>query len=301
MKNRFIVVATALFFLFQAESTFAKQFEIPKFESGSSKLVKEKFADLSFTGPFSKGQEFSVADNPILLPPSMSGAAVVIVPGCTGVQSYNENDMLRWSEVFLAEGYVVTIVNPTISPRPKKNCGGKKSQSASRGVKDIYDAVTAAASIDGVDKTKIFVIGFSLGAQNGAKAIWQKNIDVAVKNELATPAGVIGIYGGCQYGDGRPSKKYVYKDTILPLLWLMGGKDTEAPPKSCRVLKAINKKNKLSQSHLYKGATHCWDCKGLDGFKKKAGNGDPVIYKFDAEVTKDSEKRALSFISSILN
>jgi len=50
--------------------------------------------------------------------------------------------------------------------------------------------------------------------------------------------------------------------------------------------------------HKYPNATHCWDCRTLNGYKKIAGNGNSVTYVYNAKVTKDSEQRVLNFLKS---
>lgn len=296
----FSIILTSSFLVF-LPATYAQssKLKIPNFGAGNEKLVSEKHSDLDFSGPYKYGEYVPIANNPVIINTEMNGAAVVVLPGCTGVQSYVEKDLKRWSDLFLREGFVVVVANTTSAPRPKKNCGKQNTQSASRAVKDVYDAVKAASEVEGVDDKNVFVIGFSLGAMNGAKSIWEKNVKVAKATGLVIPAGVIGLYGGCKYGSGS-AKTFVYKDTRVPLLWLMGSKDTESPPSSCGAVKKISKTNTLSSHHLYKGATHCWDCQELDGFKKRAGNGKQVIYKFNKDVTADSEKRALTFIHSVI-
>ena len=81
----------------------------------------------------------------------------------------------------------------------------------------------------------------------------------------------------------------------------MGEDDNEAPAKDCKVVKVIKEKNKLSDYHIYKNATHCWDCKASNGFTKKVGNGNVVTYIYNEKVTSDSEERILAFFNKITN
>jgi dienelactone hydrolase len=50
-----------------------------------------------------------------------------------------------------------------------------------------------------------------------------------------------------------------------------------------------------SEWHTYESATHCWDCKELNGFTKTSGNGNKVTYLYDEGATQDSEQRVLKF------
>ena len=51
-------------------------------------------------------------------------------------------------------------------------------------------------------------------------------------------------------------------------------------------------------AHIYPNVCHCWDCKGNDGFSKISGNGQRVTYRYDSQVTADSERRVLEFFDS---
>ena len=119
---------------------------------------------------------------------------------------------------------------------------------------------------------------------------------------MILPAGVTGLYGGCKYGNkNKITKKYRFPDLDRPVLWLMGEDDNEAPAKDCKVVKVIKEKNKLSDYHIYKNATHCWDCKASNGFTKKVGNGNVVTYIYNEKATSDSEERVLAFFNKITN
>jgi len=291
-----------LLFLFTYNSSYAKTMKIPNYgEGGSSfnKTVTEQTADLDFKTPEEGFVNSSATGNPIYLPKKLNGSAVIIISSCGGIHFKNITDYKRWNALFLLQGYVTAVVNTSAFPR-KKNCGRNKPHSPSRGVKDVYDATRAVSKVQGIDKNKIFVIGFSLGAMNGAKSIWSNNVNLALKEGEIIPAGVAGLYGGCRYGS-KTTKRYLFPDTERPVLWLMGENDTEAPPSDCKVVDIIKEKNKLSDYHIYKNATHCWDCVDLNGFTKKAGNGKKVTYKYDEKITKDSEARVLAFFDKIIS
>jgi dienelactone hydrolase len=48
--------------------------------------------------------------------------------------------------------------------------------------------------------------------------------------------------------------------------------------------------------HVYPDATHCWDCKNLDGRSKTDIRGNHVVYRYDATATADSAKRMFEFL-----
>ena len=81
----------------------------------------------------------------------------MIISSCAGIHYKSALDLKRWNALFLSKGFVTTVVNTTSYPR-KKNCGRKKTQTPSRGVKDIYDATRFISKVEGVSKNKIFVI-----------------------------------------------------------------------------------------------------------------------------------------------
>jgi len=222
--------------------------------------------------------------------------ALILLPACSGIHSYSETAMKNWSKLFIDSGYFVLVVDHYRQRNAGKNCGSKRTVSFNRLTKDIYDATTHLSKIPGVDKNRIFSFGFSLGTMaNGWAA--SKNKYNRIAKGMLRPRALGGLYGGCAYGKNK-EKKFLFRDTDIPLIWLMGSKDKESPPVDCKsTLKNISKKIKV-ESFIYDGATHAWDVEALDGFKKIAGNGQSVTYKYNANVTRDSMKRALEFFNS---
>jgi dienelactone hydrolase len=299
LRNTFLVL---LLFVFSYHIAHAASLKIPNYGtggSGFSKTVTEKWSDLIFKKPKLGNKNSSVDNNPIYLPKTMNGSAVVIVSSCAGIQYKSSLDIKNWNALFLSNGFVTTVVNTTSYPR-KNNCGRYKTQSPSRGVKDIFDAIKNTSKVEGVNINKIFVIGFSLGAMNAAKSIWTKNAKLALKEDEILPAAVAGLYGGCKYGN-QITKRYLFPDLDRPILWLMGEDDKESPPTDCKVVKIIKEKNELSDYHTYKNATHCWDCEARHGFTKKVGNGNVVTYLYNEKATSDSKKRVLTFFDKIIS
>ena len=72
--------------------------------------------------------------------------------------------------------------------------------------------------------------------------------------------------------------------------------DLESPAADCMSsVKDLENQGIGSEWHTYESATHCWDCKELNGFTKTAANGDKVTYLYDKGATQDSEQRVLKF------
>jgi len=222
--------------------------------------------------------------------------ALILLPACAGIHPRSAPAMKNWSKLFIESGYFVLVVDHYKQRNAGRNCGKNRSISFDRLTKDIYDATAHLSKIPGVDKNRIFSFGFSLGTMaNGWAA--SKNKYNRIAKGMLRPRALGGLYGGCVYGKNN-EKRYLFSDTDIPLIWLMGSKDKESPPADCKsTLKNISKKVKV-ESFIYDGATHSWDTKEMDGFKKIAGNGQHITYKYNENVTKDSMKRALDFFNS---
>jgi dienelactone hydrolase len=84
-----------------------------------------------------------------------------------------------------------------------------------------------------------------------------------------------------------------------PLLWLMGEADNECIIKEeLQIIKDFQQIKLPIEYHLYKDATHCWDCKSKNGLRQnmyRLGSQVTVTYIFDQNVTNDSTKRVLDF------
>jgi len=81
----------------------------------------------------------------------------------------------------------------------------------------------------------------------------------------------------------------------------MGDRDTETPPDECTSrLEPVKGSGGPVEWHTYPGATHCWDCQNLNGFRKTDFRGTSVEYKYDRDVTKDSADRMFAFFQKAL-
>jgi dienelactone hydrolase len=47
---------------------------------------------------------------------------------------------------------------------------------------------------------------------------------------------------------------------------------------------------------VYPQATHCWDCRHLDGFSKTDVRGNSVTYRYSMDYTTDSLQRMFQFL-----
>jgi dienelactone hydrolase len=217
--------------------------------------------------------------------------AVIILHSCGGIRSKNSHDLARWGKLLLENNYAVLVIDH-LGPRDiKDNCGRGRRLGSTGLKKDVYKALKFLNDQSSIDKSRIFTLGFSLGAMtSGALASPDK---YTAENKFPRLRAVAGLYGGCYTGES-----WLGPSGDIPVLWLVGGQDTESPPNSCGGAVSALKDKGLMTFHLYPNATHCWDCAALDGFGKSAGNGSFTVYKYDAEATKDSEQRVLNFFNS---
>jgi len=267
--------------------------------SGQSLNASEKnkkhygYPDITYTQK-NTDRIYSVI-NYVFVPPKPNGAGVAVLGPCPGIQTFNEGDIRELAQLFIDKGYTVAIPNYNTAPRPNKrpfNCGGNKNLTDMRLVKDVYDA-TAALARAGVDPNRIFTVGQSLGAQIGADAIKSSNVELATRKGWGpVPRAVIGLYGGCAY----PRRTYLDTSVVRPVLWIAGEKDpfsyTEYGCKSWTI-SSVMKKQPDSKFIVYKDATHCFDCKQLDGFVNKR---EKQTYRYNETATKQSRDEIFKFM-----
>ena len=220
---------------------------------------------------------------------------VILMHACAGVTSKSVGDLKTWKTYLMKNGFNVLAMDH-LSSRGEtgNNCIGRgRPVSIARLVADVYDATAFLHGQHSVDTSKIFTLGFSMGAMTSGAAA-SASMYRYYGDKKPRPRAFAGLYGGCRYG----GTSYLDYDVNLPVLWLMGGKDGEAPVKSCHsVAKKLTEKGLLTY-HEYPDATHCWDCFDLNGFSKTAANGVAVTYHYDHALARDSERRVLEFFSS---
>ena len=256
----------------------------------------ERYPPLKFEPEVKTYGLFKSIQNSTFIPEGKAEAfpAVVLIHACAGINSKSESDLRRWTQLLLKHGFAVLVVD-SLGPRNiQRNCGREITVPAGQLVKDVLDAVAFLASKPEVDAKRIFTLGFSKGAMTGGMLASEAHYQAISKGQ-PKPRAVAGLYGGCDYGNGG---NWLPRDASVPILWLMGADDTESPPSGCAVaIKDIAERN-LINAHSYPGVGHCWDCELLSGFSKISGNGQRVTYRYDREVTQDSERRVLEFLNS---
>ena len=237
--------------------------------------------------------------NSIYMPKVANGGAVLFLPSCPSVQRFNEGDIKNnWVNPLLEQGYVVAITDYNEGRNASRpwNCGKNKHLSQSRLLRDVFNGVQALANVPGVDRNKIFTMGTSLGAMVGATAISNHSIKSAEKIGWATPRAHVALYGGCSY----PSATYLTSSVARPVLWMVGTNDVEMGT-GCNewLYNSVIEAQPDSVFVTYKGATHCWDCKQIDGFTKNTYYGTQT-YTYDKDVTNKSQEEIFTFFRKFM-
>ncbi len=228
--------------------------------------------------------------------------ALVLHHQCGGLGGRAGNQsMLTWAKEAVAQGYVAMLID-SLGPRGVDTVcmGPKNGVTFFRGAKDALQAAAHLRTLPYVDGKRVALVGFSWGAMVGLL-----NSSPSAVPTVTTPrfAAIVSFYPGCF--TLRPSIGSPYElirpDLDTPLLVMMGGQDTETPAEEClQKLQPIQSKGVALQLHVYPEATHCWDCKHLDGFSKTDSRGSRVSYKYSEEVTADSRQRMFEFLGQTM-
>jgi len=228
--------------------------------------------------------------------------ALVLHHQCAGLGGRVGNlSMLTWAKEAVAQGYVALIID-SLEPRGVDTVcmGPKAGVNFSRGAKDALQAAAHLRTLPFVDGKRVALAGYSWGAMVGLLASSPSAVP-----SVSTPrfAAIVSFYPGCfnlRTPSGAPFE-LVRPDLDTPLLVLMGAQDTETPADECmQKLQPIQAKGAALQLHVYPDATHCWDCKHLDGFSKTDARGNRVRYQYSEDVTADSRKRMFEFFSKVM-
>lgn len=261
--------------------------------------------DLQFPAEVSA---FSSIDLPrmALFKPEGAGPfpALVLLHQCGGLgsrQRPNES-MLGWAKEAVARGYAALLVD-SLGPRGVDTvCYGPKGGVIfSRGLKDALQAAEHLQKFDFVDPKRIALAGYSWGAMISVLASSAGWSGKALSGQRF--AAAVAFYPGCFAIKPPTAAPYeiVQPDIDRPLLALMGELDTETPAEECVAkLGAAKAAGAPVEWHLYPQATHCWDCKQLDGFAKTDVRGNKVVYRYSADHTADSLRRMFQFLDRVM-
>ncbi len=219
--------------------------------------------------------------------------AIVLVPTCGGTT--NRPEIRERAKEFLSAGYVVLILENYV-PRGQRHCRNQVV-TAALVWRDAVDALIHLNTMKEVDKSRIYLVGYSIGAM-AAAALSSRAINAYFDTKLRFKASV-GWYGSCamQPGPAGRTSYFLRADMEHPLLLLMSEADKETPPRPyCfPLLDELKAAGKPIEWHLYESVTHSWDTPGgyiLDD----NGWGERVVNRFDAATTADATRRTLDFL-----
>jgi dienelactone hydrolase len=260
--------------------------------------------DLEFPTKVSPFGFFSVPEMAVYKPDGTGPfPALVLHHQCNGLgQGSTQNvSMLDWAKLAVARGYVAFVID-SLGPRSVKTVclGAQGGVTHPRQVRDTLQAAAHLARFEFVDKDRIALMGFSWGAMGALLA--SRNSWSGLLAPGPRFAAAIAFYPACM---ARPAGGTPYDivnpDIDRPALVLMGDKDNETPATECiPKLEAAKAAGAPVEWHVYPEATHCWDCRHLDGASKIDGRGTRVVYRFDEDVTSDSARRMFEFIERAL-
>jgi dienelactone hydrolase len=260
---------------------------------------KQRFKDNKFQEARVINDASFIYGNPVFLPKGkQNGGAVIFMAPCPGFAQFNDRDAMAWVHLLTDNGYTVMPMSINGFERPNRNCGPNKPLPQERMAKDVFDAANHLAKIPGVDPTKIFAMGQSLGAMIATYALREKYVNQAKEAGWVIPAGAVALYGGCSY---KNEDAWLSNNLVRPVLWMSGTKDVERGTGCHSWLYNSVKKNAPGSEFIdYQGATHCWDCSQLNGWTKKTFFGNQV-YTYDPVVTKKSQEDTLRFLNKLMN
>jgi dienelactone hydrolase len=185
---------------------------------------------------------------------------LIAFPGCSGIAfqdpvaeashaDLRDDDRLfrnhypQAAERLQAEGFAVLLIHVHGAEGLVTACNGQIR--TERIAEYITEAVRWAAELDFVDKTRIHVIGWSMGGRG--VLTWLNS----TQSEATPVRSVIGVYAGCADQQSLT--------THVPLLLLLGGADDIADPRVCERLLAQSASASEITVHVYPGARHGFD------------------------------------------
>jgi dienelactone hydrolase len=271
-------------------------------------LPIDKNRDLAFPAV---PQAFGKANGNRLFKPDGPGpfSALVLLPVCSGHGKWYQ--LFDWAKAALDRGYAVLVVDP-LTPRGVgvENCLAQKVN-LTRFRKDGFDAAEHLRKQPFVKHDRIGLLGQSQGAMAALSASGEAH---------STPDGrpafraIVSLYPLCNLPNYRSivlkrvvDMRFLPIKVVVPLQVQMGELDNEAPPKDCvPLLEEQKSKGAPVDFVVHKNATHNWDTSALGSttFTKPAPPWSPgqktIAYRYNAQVTADSMKRAFEFFDQHL-
>ena len=218
--------------------------------------------------------------------------SVVVTHSCGGVDTPALAERMK---ELLGAGYLVLMLD-SFKPRGQKDC---RSNVVNNPLvwRDALDALAHLHTLQEVDTTRIYQVGYSMGSFSAA-ALSSPSVTAYFNSKHRFKASV-GWYGSCGF-QANPQVRdshFLRADTDTPLLLLMADADKETPlrPFCFPLLDELKAAGKPVEWHLYGvPTTHAWDVR--PGYTMTTGWGERVINSFDGKATEDATRRTLEFL-----
>jgi len=192
--------------------------------------------------------------------------AVIILSGCAGVGP-DAGIVRRVNADYLPKG-IATLVLDSLTPRGiARVCDASDIEVVRYRAEDAYAAMTWLSGRSEIDSKHIFLQGYSHGAMAAIHAIDAQRHVTHQQNF----AGVIAFYPYCFRGT----------EFSVPTIILIGALDDLTPAEYCQEYR-----DKNVEVTVYPKAFHAFAMPGIE--------------VYDEEATNDAQRRALSFIESLI-
>lgn len=204
--------------------------------------------------------------------------AVVLLHSCGGIEGH----LYDWSGFFKARGYASLIVNSfgARGQGPCPNRTGTMEWGNIQMVKDAYGALDYLAAQPGIDRDRIYVMGFSLGGWAVRAVANQPPLSKA----NGFRAGMV-LYADCLN----------YRETLnFPTLVVIGSLDLP-DANTCRTVMERKSSPQL-EAHIIEGAYHAFDVTAHTRIKYDIGKR-PMLYSGAA--TAKSKELVEAFLAKV--
>jgi dienelactone hydrolase len=232
-----------------------------------------------FEAPMADGGRVELAAR--LVKPDGDGpfAAIVLLHGCDGTDLHSD-----WVERSFGDWPYAFLDVDSLGPRGVAHaCEGYGQVSPTMRARDADAARRWLAAQPFIDKDRIAVMGWSMGAETVLKATSNPYFNEPDRTDRF--AAAVAFYPYCPFKLRRPD---------APMLLLIGGADDWTPPGTCRAMQRIGDDLPPFELVEYPNATHAFDWAEA-----------PAQYfghrlRHDAAATADAYARVRAFLAKYL-
>lgn len=212
--------------------------------------------------------------------------AIIVLHGCSGPHA----QFVEWGRKLASWGYIALLPD-SFSPRgPSDICTNTPSVPPAVRIWDVFGAARYLNEQPDVQAKNIGVIGFSHGGWTIMRMI-QENVFASGYGIK----GAVAYYPLCDKSrDG---------DNAIPLLVLIGEKDTATPAARCREMDEVWKRPELAEVVTYPNAYHSFDGAARPHTIRGVvvgGKVESYTLARDPEAAADAETRTRAFFEALL-